>query len=231
MQVQSMMASERPGPGIMDWDHLRADMVETQIRARGVRDPRVLDAMRAVPRHEFLPPDVQARAYDDSAVPIGYGQTISQPYVVAFMSEILDVQPEDRVLEIGTGCGYQTAVLAELAREVYSIEIVQALADRAAITLQALGYHQVHLRHGDGSAGWPEAAPFTRILVAAAPRRVPQTLLDQLEMGGLMIVPVGGSFDAQELTLIRRTPAGIVSREVMSVRFVPMITNPTTDDR
>jgi protein-L-isoaspartate(D-aspartate) O-methyltransferase len=207
----------------MNWSVLRSTMVESHIRARGIADARVLAAMRKVPREVFVPADMRAHAYDDSAVPIGYGQTISQPYVVAFMTEILALQPTDRVLEIGTGCGYQTAILAEIAGEVYTIEIVDELATRAAATLASLQYQNVHTRHGNGYDGWPEAAPFSKILVAAAPDRVPQKLFNQLSEGGSMIVPVGACFDAQELTLITKTANGQVSREVMSVRFVPMV--------
>jgi protein-L-isoaspartate(D-aspartate) O-methyltransferase len=203
--------------------HLRSMMVESQIRARGVADARVLAAMDKVPRERFVPLDVQSRAYDDSPLPIGYGQTISQPYVVAFMTEILAIEPTDRVLEIGTGCGYQAAILAELAAEVYTVEIIEDLAMQAAATLEALGYRNVFSRHGNGYEGWPDAAPFSKILVAAAPERVPHKLIDQLAEGGSMIVPVGPCSAAQELTLIQKTVSGPISRDVMSVSFVPMV--------
>lgn len=207
----------------------RLTMVETQLRARGIVDARVLDAFRTVPRHLFVPENMHAHAYDDSALPIGHGQTISQPYVVAFMTEILMLGPTDRVLEIGTGCGYQTAILAELVHEIYTVEIVEALATEARERIGQLGYANVQFRQGDGGAGWPEAAPFTKVLVAAAPEQVPEKLVDQLAVGGMMVIPVGSSFDTQELTLITKAPAGIVSREVMSVRFVPMVSSSIAD--
>ena len=205
----------------------RARMVVDQLEARDVRDPRVLTAMAAVPRHAFVPSDLRAHAYEDGPLPIGSGQTISQPYVVAAMTELAQLRPGARVLEIGTGCGYQTAVLAELTPEVYSIEIVPELAARAADTLGRLGYHHVHLRHGDGYAGWPEAAPFDAILVTAAPPTVPATLLHQLAIGGRMVIPVG--VEHQELELIVRTAVDRwTERTIFPVRFVPM-THPARD--
>ena len=199
----------------------RARMIETQLRPRGIVHPAVLDAMRRVPRERFVPLGVQARAYDDEPLPIGEGQTISQPYIVAYMTEALDPKPTDRVLEIGTGSGYQAAILAELVREVYSIEIVPALAERAQRVLTDLGYKTVRTRQGNGYAGWPDAAPFDKIIVTAAPPEVPQTLVDQLAVGGIMIVPVGRG--TQMMTVIRKTPDGVVRRETIAVRFVPMI--------
>ncbi len=198
----------------------RQDMVSEQIEGRGVRDPRVLAALRKVPRHEFVPVDVRDASYEDRPLPIGAGQTISQPYVVAAMTELAAVKPGARALEIGTGSGYQTAVLAELAAQVYTIEIVDELGRQAAATLDRLGYRNVHTRIGDGYAGWPEAAPFDAIVVTAAPPRIPQPLLDQLAVGGRMVIPVGEVF--QELLLVRKTERGIEQESVFPVRFVPM---------
>jgi protein-L-isoaspartate(D-aspartate) O-methyltransferase len=199
----------------------RDRMVEAQIRARGVADERVLAAMRRVPRHRFVPAEYQARAYDDTPLPIGFDQTISQPYIVGYMSEVLDTKPTDRVLEIGTGSGYQAAILGVLVREVYSIEIVEALATRARDTMAALGYANVHVRHGNGYLGWPEAAPFDKVIVTAAPLEVPSALIDQLASGGLMVVPVGRG--EQMMTIVRKTPGGVTMTETIAVRFVPMV--------
>jgi protein-L-isoaspartate(D-aspartate) O-methyltransferase len=199
---------------------LRQRMVARQIEARGVRDPRVLDAMRRVPRHLFVPPELQDDAYTDGPLPIGHSQTISQPYIVAYMTEALELTPRHKVLEVGTGSGYQAAVLGACAREVYTIEIVAALAERAATTLRQLGYRNVHVRHGDGYDGWPEQAPFDAIMVTAAPDHVPEPLVAQLAVGGRMIIPVGKG--DQELRLIRKTAAGVVERSTMPVRFVPL---------
>jgi protein-L-isoaspartate(D-aspartate) O-methyltransferase len=199
----------------------RDRMVDTQIRARGVADERVLAAMRRVPRHRFVPQEHQARAYDDTPLPIGLGQTISQPYIVAYMSEVLDPRPTDRVLEIGTGSGYQAAILAELVREVYSIEIVEPLATRAREIIAALGYTNVHVRYGNGYLGWPEAAPFDRIIVTAAPDEVPPALVNQLAAGGLLVLPVGRG--EQMMTIVRKTERGVTTTETLPVRFVPMV--------
>jgi len=201
-------------------------MVEEQLRARGIRDTRVLDAMRRVPRHRFVLPQYQRAAYDDHPLPIGYDQTISQPYIVGFMTEALSIGPDDVVLEIGTGSGYQAAVLGEIAREVYTIEIVAALADRARRTLAELGYRNVHTRTGDGYAGWPEHAPFSRIIVTAAPETVPQALVDQLAVGGTMILPVGPERGDQELRILRKTERGVTTERSLPVRFVPMVKPP-----
>ena len=195
-------------------------MVAQQIAARGVRDERVLAALRAVPRHAFVPGDLDAVAYEDRPLTIGEGQTISQPYIVGIMTELAELGPLSRVLEIGTGSGYQTAVLAEIAAEVYSIEIVASLARRAAEVLTRLGYHDVHLRIGDGYAGWPEAAPYDAIVVTAAPPHVPQPLLAQLAIGGRMVIPVGDRW--QELVVMRRTETGYAESRVFRVAFVPM---------
>ena len=199
----------------------RARMVETQIVARGVRDPRVLAAMRKVPRHLFVEPAQRAQAYEDHPLPIPGNQTISQPYIVAIMTELLDLQPAERVLEIGTGSGYQSAVLAQLAKDVYSIEIVPELARSAAARLKELRYDNVTVREGDGYRGWPERAPFDGIIVTAAPERIPQPLLDQLAPGGVMVIPVGGFF--QELKVFRKSADGrVTEKDVLPVRFVPM---------
>jgi protein-L-isoaspartate(D-aspartate) O-methyltransferase len=202
------------------WQQLRTDMVATQIAARGVRDERVLQAMRGVPRHLFVPGDARAQAYDDQPVPIGEGQTISQPYIVGLMSELLQVSPGDRVLEVGTGSGYQAAVLAAMGCEVYSIEIRATLAAAAQERLLALGYKKVHVRAGDGYGGWSEVAPFAGIIVTAAPERVPEPLLEQLKVGGHLVIPVGAFY--QQLKVFTRSAQGIDERDVIPVRFVPM---------
>jgi len=186
-------------------------------------DPRVLDALGKVPRERFVPPGQQAFAYENRPLPIGHDQTISQPLVVAMMTHLLHVEPESRVLEIGTGCGYQTAILAELARAVVSIEIVAPLAARARATLDELGYRNVDLQVGDGAAGWPAPAPYDRILVTAAPGAVPPALLEQLKPGGRMIIPLGADPAAQDLALIEKDEAGRVNeRRLFPVAFVPL---------
>lgn len=200
----------------------RERMVSEQIEARGVREPRLLAALRAVPRHAFVPAARAADAYADRALPIGHGATISQPYVVAVMTEQAAVREGARVLEVGTGSGYQAALLAALGAEVYTIEIVEALARRAEASLRAAGYPAVHVRAGDGYRGWPEAAPFDAIVVTAAAPRVPQPLLDQLAPGGRLVIPVDVGEGAQELQVHERTREGIRVRRVLGVRFVPM---------
>ncbi len=202
----------------------RQTMVDDHIRGRGITDQRVLAAMRSVPRERFVPETVTGQAYADHPLPIGYGQTISQPYIVAYMSETLQVTKSSKVLEIGTGSGYQAAILGELAGEVYSIEIVPELADRARQTLDALGYKNIHVRTGDGYRGWPEQAPFDRIMVTAAPDHVPQPLVDQLATGGRLVIPVGRT--EQDLLLITRTPTGVVQQRTIPVRFVPLVRSP-----
>jgi protein-L-isoaspartate(D-aspartate) O-methyltransferase len=196
-------------------------MLETQLLGRDIRNPAVLEAMRKVPRHEFVSEDLRQRAYDDGPLPIGEGQTISQPYIVAYMTQAIEPATTDRVLEIGTGSGYQTAVLAELVREVYTIEVVPSLAASARARLTRLGYTNIHTRQGDGYAGWPDAAPFDKIVITAAPERIPQALVGQLKVGGIMAVPVGRGF--QTMTIVRKTDAGTVMNETMEVMFVPMI--------
>jgi protein-L-isoaspartate(D-aspartate) O-methyltransferase len=202
----------------------RERMVAGQIAARGVRDPAVLAAMAAVPREWFVPPELQASAYDDAALPIAAGQTISQPYIVALMTEALALQPGARVLEIGTGSGYQAAVLAQLTPHVYSIEYVPALAESARATLAAHGLTGIALRQGDGYGGWPDAAPFDAILVAAAPPSVPQPLIDQLRPGGRLCIPIDAAPGMQELLLVSKQADGSTTRtSLRPVRFVPML--------
>ena len=196
-------------------------MVETQLRSRGIQDERVLDAMRRVPRHRFVQPREVEIAYGDHPVDIGFGQTISQPYIVGYMTEALALPPNARVLEIGTGSGYQTAVLAEMAQAVYSIEVVREHADRAISLLRELGYDNVAIKVGDGYDGWPDAAPFDGILVAAAPDHVPQPLLDQLLVGRRIVVPVGRG--DQDLLVLTRTDTGIREEQRLPVRFVPFV--------
>ena len=198
----------------------RERMVREQLEGRDIRDPRVLEAMRSVPRHELVPEGVRPYAYEDRPLPIGRGQTISQPYVVAAMTEALALDGDERVLEVGTGSGYQAAVLSGLCREVYSIELERELADRASKDLERLGYDNVHVRHGDGYLGWPEHAPFDAIVVTAAPPEVPPVLIEQLAVGGRMAIPVGHAF--QDLLLLRRTDEGVERKVLMGVRFVPM---------
>jgi protein-L-isoaspartate(D-aspartate) O-methyltransferase len=199
----------------------RSRMVADQIRARGVRDPRVLAALERVPRERFVPAELRHEAYADRPLPIGHGQTISQPYIVGYMTEALTLEPEHRVLEIGTGCGYQTAVLAEIVRAVYSIELIGELAARARGTLDALGYTNVQVRAGDGHDGWPEHAPFDRILVAAAPAEIPPALIQQLIEGGILAIPVG--VVDQELRVLQKKGERIDLLAALPVRFVPMV--------
>lgn len=211
------------GPGGEKYAMERLRMVREQLESpgRGITNARVLEAMRRVPRHEFVPAELRSHAYEDRPLPIGYGQTISQPYIVAFMTECLDPQPMDRILEIGTGSGYQAAVLSELVNEVYTIEIVEPLAERASADLSRLTYTNVHVRAGDGYQGWPAKAPFDAIIVTCAPDSVPQPLVDQLAEGGRMIVPVGQIWD-QHLILLQKEGGQLEQTSVLPVRFVPM---------
>jgi protein-L-isoaspartate(D-aspartate) O-methyltransferase len=200
----------------------RREMVDEQIRARGIESARVLEAMAGVPRHEFVPLTLRTLAYADRPLPIGHGQTISQPFIVAFMTEALAPSPGDRVLEIGTGSGYQAAVLSGLVAQVYTIEIVEALGERARADLARLGYRNVHVRIGDGYEGWPEHAPFDSIIVTCSPERVPQPLVDQLKDGGRMVIPVGDTSVGQDLYLLEKRGGKVVQRAILPVRFVPM---------
>ena len=202
----------------------RARMVRDQLRARGIHDPAVLAAMGRVPRHRFVPPSEQRLAYADHPLPIGFDQTISQPYIVAYMAEAAEIAPGDKVLEIGTGSGYGAAILAALAREVYTIEIIPELAERARSVLRELGHTTVNVRTGDGYAGWREEAPFDAIVVTAAPDHVPPALVEQLAVGGRMIIPVGKG--EQEMRVITRTAAGVTEQSTLLVRFVPLVRPP-----
>lgn len=198
-------------------------MVREQIESRGVSNARVLQAMRTVPRHEFVPEQLVDHAYEDRALPIEQNQSISQPYIVALMTELLDPRKSDRVLEIGTGTGYQAAVLSGLVRQVYTIELLDELATSARQRLRRLGYSNVEVRAGDGYAGWPEQAPFDKIIVTAAPESVPQALVNQLKPGGVMVIPAG-SFGRQDLTVVEKDRKGTVrTRTVLPVQFVPMV--------
>jgi protein-L-isoaspartate(D-aspartate) O-methyltransferase len=199
----------------------RERMVDVQIQARGIRDEKVLQALRKVPRHLFVPDNLRSYAYADEPLPIGEGQTISQPYIVAYMTEALELKGEDRVLEVGTGSGYQTAVLAEIVNEVYTIEIVGLLSSRARELLQKLGYTNIHFKIGDGTFGWQENIPYDAIIVTAAPASVPKKLKEELCIAGKMIIPVGEGF--QELVLITREKKDFKTKKLLPVRFVPLI--------
>ena len=197
-------------------------MVEQQLKPRGIKDERVLAAMAKVPREQFIPADARTDAYEDGPLPIGYDQTISQPYIVAFMTEQLRPKSSDRVLEIGSGSGYQAAILAELVADVYTIEIIEPLAKTAEATLQRLAYKNVHIKVGDGYKGWPEEAPFDAVIVTCAPEKVPQSLVDQLKDGGRMVIPVGERF-AQQLYLLEKKNGRLKESATLPVRFVPML--------
>lgn len=204
------------------WVEHRIRMVETQIIARGIKDERVVAAMKKVPRHLFVPSDMIDYAYNDEPVPIGEGQTISQPYIVAYMTEALNLKAEDKVLEIGTGSGYQTAILAEIVSEVYTIEIIATLSLRAQELLAKLGYQNIHFKIGDGSFGWEENSPYDAIIVTAAPAKIPRPLEEQLKLDGRMVIPVGSGF--QELFLVTKEKQGVKRKKLLPVRFVPLIT-------
>jgi len=224
LQAQTASLPTTVIPKVIDqYPALRMKMVREQIEARGVRSPEVLRAMRATPRHRFVPENQIQRSYADQPLPIGFGQTISQPYVVALMTELLDVSRSHKVLEIGTGSGYQTAVLAALADRVYSVEIVPKLAQTAISTLQNLGYRNVSVINADGYQGWPDEAPFDRILLTAAPPEIPDALIAQLKPGGILVAPVGAA-PRQQLVAIRRLEDGTLRREIVTmVSFVPMV--------
>jgi protein-L-isoaspartate(D-aspartate) O-methyltransferase len=200
----------------------REAMVRNQLAAGGISDPKVLEVMREVPRHEFVPAHLRPYAYADGPLPIGHGQTISQPFIVAYMTQALDVKQTDTVLEVGTGSGYQAAVLGRLAKEVYTIEIVPPLAESAKATLSRLGFENVHVKQGDGYLGWPEKAPFDAIIVTCAPEDVPEPLVSQLKEGGRLVIPVGEAGGVQELVLLRKKDGKISKERMIDVRFVPM---------
>lgn len=206
-----------------DYVRLRERMVDEQIVARGVTDPLVIRAMKKVPRHLFVPEDRRSRAYGDHPLSIGQGQTISQPYIVAFMTEALQLKPDDTVLEIGAGSGYQAAVLSELVREVYTIEVIPELGIQAQKTLRKLGYDNVNVKIGDGYKGWPEKAPFDAVIVTCAPEQIPEPLVQQLKEGGRMIIPVGKAGSVQQLIRAVKKEGSLVTHEVLLVRFVPMV--------
>jgi protein-L-isoaspartate(D-aspartate) O-methyltransferase len=197
-------------------------MVERQIRQRGVTDARVLAAMETIPRDRFVPPDARRQAYDDVPLAIGFNQTISQPYIVAYMTEVLGVRDSHRVLEIGTGSAYQTAVLARLARQVWTIEIVPELAAPATELLRSLGLDNVHVRLGDGHYGWPEQAPFDRIMATAAPDEIPAALVEQLAVGGRLVIPVGSQGGPQWMMVVEKSSSGVVQERTIPVQFVPL---------
>lgn len=206
-----------------DFTRLRETMVQRQIMARGIKDPDVIKAMLKVPRHSFVPTARRAYSYEDYPLSIGEGQTISQPYIVAYMTEALDLRPGDRVLEIGTGSGYQAAILGELVKEVYTIEIVAKLGQRARQTLSGLGYKNIHVKIGDGYKGWPDKAPFDAVIVTCAPEKVPRALIEQLKEGGRMIIPVGRAGAIQKLVRAVKKEGRLRTEDVMYVRFVPMV--------
>lgn len=210
------------GKGEGDFLSERLAMVAGQLRARGIQDERTLRAMEKIPRHLFVPASLRRAAYQDGPLPIGEGQTISQPYIVALMTELLELGGNEKVLEIGTGSGYQAAVLAEIVPEVYTIEILPALSERAGEVLTELGYDRIHLRVGNGYLGWPEEAPFDAVIVTAAPEFLPRALVEQLGEGGILVIPMGPS-DEQVLWQIRKTAEGLHRRVVLPVRFVPMV--------
>jgi protein-L-isoaspartate(D-aspartate) O-methyltransferase len=215
-------ARRDPTPGA-DWVTQRKQMVQRQLVDRDIRNERVLAVMEKVPRHEFVPEGVREQAYEDRALPIGQGQTISQPYIVAFMTEVADPQPGQRVLEVGTGSGYQAAVLAELAGEVYTIELLPELAKQAQQRLERMGYKNVHVKAGDGYQGWPEKAPFDAVVVTCGAKEIPEPLFAQLKEGGKMVIPVGGADEDQSLRVVTKGPGGKQEvRDLLPVRFVPL---------
>ena len=211
------------GGAQQDYAALSESMVREQLEARDITDTLVLEVMRLVPRHEFVPKEYRPWAYNDRALPIGEGQTISQPYIVAYMTQTLGVQAGERVLEIGTGSGYQAAILSELGGEVYTIEIVETLGEEAKKRLKRLKYKNVNVRIGDGYNGWPEAAPFDAIMVTAGAEELPETLMEQLAEGGRMVIPIGPHGGVRQLTLITRSNGKFKSEKLMAVRFVPFI--------
>lgn len=217
-----LAAGQSRSPANDPFDLERMKMVRSQIELRGIKDPAVLKAMRTVPRHELVPKELRDHAYRDHPLPIGHGQTISQPYIVALMTELLELQPDDKVLEVGTGSGYQAAVLAEIAREVVTCEILEPLATRARRDLLRLGYDNILVHHSDGYWGYAEGAPYDAIIVTAAPGYIPPPLLEQLKPGGSMVIPVGPSGETQKLLVVKKDADGkTITRDVAPVRFVP----------
>ena len=208
---------------IKDFEKYYNKMIEEQLKPRNIKSEAVLAAMKKAPRHLFIPENMQSSAYDDSPLPIGLGQTISQPYIVAFMTEMLEIEPKMKILEIGTGSGYQAAVLAFLECEVYSVELLQELALRAQKILSELNLTNVHVKCGDGYSGWPEEAPFDAIIVTAAPEKIPEKLIEQLKEGGKMILPVGEVHSVQILKIITKKGEKLIERDLLPVRFVPMV--------
>ncbi|MBC8376825.1 MAG: protein-L-isoaspartate(D-aspartate) O-methyltransferase [FCB group bacterium] len=205
-----------------DFQNQRREMVEKQIKKRGIKDRLILDTFLRVPRHRFVPDEIKSLAYSDRALPIGEEQTISQPYIVAFMTKALNLSPQDKILEIGTGSGYQAAILGELCDSVFTIEIIASLGNRAKLLLEELGYDNIIVKIGDGYQGWEEYAPFDAIIVTCAPTQVPTILKDQLKEGGRMIIPVGSSY-RQDLVLLRKANHQLVEEKVLPVIFVPMV--------
>ncbi len=203
-----------------DYSKERKEMVEFQIKQRGIKDTLVLNAMAKVERHKFVPPEYRKWAYSDRPLPIGYEQTISQPYIVALMTSLLNLKGEEKILEIGTGSGYQAAILGEIVEEVYTIEIIKPLAESAEKRLKQLGYTNIKVKHGDGYQGWKEYAPFDGIIITCAPPKIPQPLIEQLKIGGKLVVPLGEVY--QELIVITKTKEGIERKNIIPVQFVPM---------
>jgi protein-L-isoaspartate(D-aspartate) O-methyltransferase len=203
------------------FEEKRERMVESQLLPRGIKDDKVLEAMRKVPRHLFVPDNMLPHAYDDEPLPVGGGQTISQPYIVAYMTEVLQLEKKSRVLEIGTGSGYQAAILAEIAQEVYTVEIIESLSLRAQKVLEQLEYRNIQFKIGDGNLGWKENSPFDAVIVTAAPSRIPEVLQEQLMLGGKMVIPIGETF--QELVLIIREKRKFKKKRLLPVRFVPLV--------
>jgi protein-L-isoaspartate(D-aspartate) O-methyltransferase len=219
-----LLLAQGPGLAQQKYDEAREKMVKTQIEAREIEDAPVLSAMRKVPRHLFVPPEERSRSYEDHPLPIGYGQTISQPYIVALMTELLRLKKGARVLEVGTGSGYQAAILSEIVDEVYTVELIPQLATRAEKTLKELGYRKVHVAHRDGYYGWKERAPYDAIIVTAAAEFIPPPLIQQLKVGGLMCIPVGPPFSVQNLFLVsKKSEKEIETRVITQVAFVPLV--------
>lgn len=210
---------------------LRENMVKNQIISRGIQDKKVIAAMKKVPRHLFVEKSYEDSAYSDYPLPIGFNQTISQPYIVALMTELLELDSNDKVLEIGTGSGYQTAIIAEIAKEIYTIELVKELSERAKKILDSLGYKNIYFKCDDGHKGWPEKAPFNKIIVTAAPRKIPENLVDQLDYNGIMVMPLGESLYNQTLFRYKKINNNLVKEEICGVAFVPMVTSRKFDEQ